>query len=143
MVQEIPTSPHPDLPDTAEPDTALPDPVKPEALPKTDGYLKQTTTTTPTTTKGGGSRSETENDRIEFASWMPDDLKASAIDKVARLEPASAQLVIDEWAGIMASGRIESSPLGYLHTLVSRFESGHFRLQYADEVAQIRMEQAR
>ncbi|MCP4996403.1 MAG: hypothetical protein GY934_21905, partial [Gammaproteobacteria bacterium] len=108
----------------------------------TDIDLIQTTTTTPTTTKGCGSRSETESDRIEFISWMPDDLKVSAIEKVARLEPASAQLVIDEWTGILATGRIESSPLGYLHTLVSRFESGQFRLHYAEEVAQIRMEQA-
>ena len=142
LVQEIPSLPHPDLPDTAEPDTAAPGPVKPEALLNTDIDLIQTTTTTPTTTKGCGSRSETEIDRIEFISWMPDDLKVSAIEKVARLEPASAQLVIDEWTGILATGRIESSPLGYLHTLVSRCESGHFRLHYAEEVAQIRMEQA-
>jgi hypothetical protein len=138
LVQEIPTSPHPDLPDTAEPDTALPDPVKPEALPKTDGYLKQTTTTTPTTTKGGGSRSETGIERIDFAYWVPDELIAAAINKVNRLEPTAAQLVIDEWAGIMAEGRIESSPLGYLRTLVSRYESGQFKLHYADGVAQIR-----
>jgi hypothetical protein len=94
--------------------------VAPEALPKTDGYLKQIQPTTPTTTKGGGSRCETGNDGIEFISWMPDDLKVSAIEKVARLEPASAQLVIDEWTGILATGRIEKSPLGYLHTLVSK-----------------------
>ena len=50
----------------------------------------------------------------------------------------AAQLVIDEWAGIMATGRIERSPLGYLRALVNRFESGEFRLKYADEVAQIR-----
>ena len=143
LVQEIPTSPHPDLPDTAEPDTALPDPVKPEALPKTDGYLKKTTTTTPTTTKGCSSGSETGSDCIEFASWVPDDLKSPAIDKVARLDPTAAQLVIDEWSGIIATDRIKSSPLGYLRTLVSRFESGQFRLQYADGVAQIREQENR
>ena len=139
LVQEISTPPHPDLPDTAEPDTVLPDPVKPEALPKTDRYLKQTTTTTPITTKGCGSRSETEVDQIEFAPWVPDDLKAPAINKVARLEPTAAQLVIDEWSGIIATDRIESSLLGYLHALVNRFESGKFRLQYADEVAEMRI----
>jgi len=138
LVQEIPTPPHPDLPDTVVPDTAAPCPVNPEALLNTDGDLRRTTTTTPTVTKGCGSSSERESDCIEFALWVPDDLKSPAMDKVARLEPTSAQLVIDEWAGIMATGRIESSPLGYLHTLVGRFESGQFRLQYADEVAQIR-----
>ncbi len=137
-VQEIPISPHPDLPDTAEPDTASPDPVKPEALLNTDGYLKQTTTTTPITTKGGGSGSKTKIDRIKFASWVPDDLRAPARNKVARLKLTAAQLVIDEWSGILAGDRIENSPLGYLHALVCRFESGQFRLQHAKWVAQIR-----
>ncbi len=116
LVQEIPTTPHPD-------------PVKPEALPKTDRYL------IPTTTKGDGRCSEM---KIEFADWIPKELIGSAIDKVSRLEPSTAQLVIDEWAGIMADDRIKSSPLGYLHTLVSRVESGEFRLFYADGVVQIR-----
>ncbi len=135
LVQEIPTPPHPDLPDTAEPDTVLQAPVKPEALPKTDKYLKTTTTITPTTTKGSGNRSEKE---IEFAHWVPEELVAPAKDQVNRLEPSMAQLVIDEWAGIMADGRIKSSPLGYLHTLVGRVQSGEFRLFYADGMAQIR-----
>ena len=61
------------------------------------------------------------------------------MEKVTRLSASEAQIVIDEWAGIMATGRIESSPLGYLHALVNRFESGKFRLQYADEVEEMRI----
>ncbi len=92
LVQEIPGSPHPDLPDTAEPDTAepdtaepdtaepdtaSPDPVKPKALLNTDLDLIPITTTIPTTTKGGSCCSEPEADRIEFAAWVPDDLKVA------------------------------------------------------------------
>lgn len=138
LVQEIPDLPHPDLPDTVEPDTAAPGPVNPEALPNTDRYLKRTTTTTQIDTKGCSSCSDTESDRIVFAPWIPENLRISAVGKVARLDTRAAQMVIDEWAGIMATGRIESSPLGYLHALVSRFEAGEFRLQYADDVAQWR-----
>lgn len=138
MVQEIADPPHPELPDTVEPETAVPVPVNPEALPTTDLDQRSTTTTTPTDTKGGRSSSEYENDYLEFADWVPEALREAARLKVARLCTADAQLVIDEWAGIMATGRIESSPLGYLHALVSRLESGTFRLQYADEVAEMR-----
>ncbi len=138
MVQEIANPPHPDLPDTVEPDTAVPDPVNPEALLNTEGDLRRTTTTTPTDTKGCSS-SEYENACLEFAAWVPEELRGAAMEKVTRLSAAEAQIVIDEWAGIMATGRIESSPLGYLHALVSRLESGKFRLQYADEVAEMRI----
>ncbi len=139
LVQEIPDLPHPDLPDTVEPDTAAPGPVNPEALPNTDRYLKRTTTTTPIDTKEcSSSCSETESDRIAFVPWIPEELRISAVNKVAKLDPWAAQIVIDEWAGIMATGRIESSPLGYLHALVSRFEADEFRMQYANDVAQWR-----
>ncbi|MDA9981383.1 helix-turn-helix domain-containing protein [Gammaproteobacteria bacterium] len=138
IVQEIATAPHPDLPDTVEPDTAVPDPVNPEALPTTEVNLIKTTTTIPTDTKGCCSSGENENGIPEYATWVPDELRAAATEKVAGLDAAAAQLVIDEWAGIMATGRIERSPLGYLHALVNRFESGEFRLKYAAEVAQIR-----
>ncbi|MCG7920780.1 MAG: hypothetical protein N0C81_05565 [Candidatus Thiodiazotropha lotti] len=138
-VQEIPDSPHPDLPDTVEPDTAAPYPVNPDALPTTELDLKRKTTTTiPIPTKERSHRSETENVQIEFVSWVPDDLKAAAQNKVAHLDPQAAQLVTDEWAGSLAAGRIETSPLGYLRTLANRFEAGAFRLQYADAVAETR-----
>ena len=138
LVREIATSPHPDLPDTVEPNTAAPGPVNPEALPTTEVNLRRTTTTTPTDTKGCGSSRENKNGYLEFATWVPDEPRKAAMDKVTRLNSAKAQIVIDEWAGIMASGRIESSPLGYLHALVHRFESGEFRLRYADEVSEMR-----
>ena len=140
LVQEIASSPHADLPDTVESDLAIPGPVNPHALPNTEGNLrKATTTTTPTYTKGGRCEKHSGS---EFADWVPDELRAAALDKVAGLNATAAQLVIDEWAGIMASGRIESSPLGYLHALVSRFKTGEFRLRYADEVAQMRLSTA-
>jgi len=120
------------------PDTAVPDPVNPEALPTTEVNLLRTTTTIPTDTKGCCSSGENEKGNPEYATWVPDELRAAATEKVARLDAVAAQLVIDEWAGIMATGRIETSPLGYLRALVNRFESGEFRLKYADEVAQIR-----
>jgi hypothetical protein len=63
-------------------------------------------------------------------------VRQGAIEKVARLRPGEAQIVIDEWAGIMATGRIETSPIGYLHAMVSRLESGEFRLHFADAVAE-------
>jgi hypothetical protein len=75
---------------------------------------------------------------VAFASWILGELRQGAREKVARLNPTESQMVIDEWAGIMATGRIESSPLGYLHALVSRLESGEFTLRYADAVAQMR-----
>jgi hypothetical protein len=138
IVQEIETAPHPDLPDTVEPDTAEPYPVNTEALTTTEVNLRKTTTTKPNVTKGCCSSRENGNDSLEFADWVPHGLRAAAIKKVAGLNIGAAQMVIDEWAGIMATGRIESSPLGYLHTLINRFESGEFRLKYADEVARIR-----
>jgi hypothetical protein len=138
IVQEIARSPHPDLPDTVEPNTAVPNPVNPEALTTTEVNLRKTTTTIPTDTQGCSSSCENENGCPEFAAWVPDKLRAAATEKVAGLNIAAAQLVIDEWAGIMATGRIESSPLGYLRALVNRLEAGEFRLRYADEVAALR-----
>ena len=137
FVREIANSPHPELPYTVEPDMAESYPVSPEALPTTDVNLKRTTTTTPTTTK---ECSSVENDigAPEFATWVPDELREAALGKVARLSPVEAQIVIDEWAGSMAVDLIETSPLGYLQTMVRRYEAGDFSLLFADAVAQIR-----
>ena len=41
-------------------------------------------------------------------------------------------------AGSMVGDLIETSPIGYLHAMVSRYEEGDFRLQFADADAQIR-----
>lgn len=137
LVQEIADAPHPDLPELAEPDTAEPGPANPDTLPTTDVDLRRTTTTTPTTTKEH-RRSREPTPGLQFADWVPNELREAALTKVAGLDAAEAQMVVDEWAGIMASGRIETSPLGYLHALVSRLVSGEFRLQYADDVAAMR-----
>ncbi len=138
FVQEIATSPHPDLPDMAEPDTAEPYPVSPEALPTTEVNLRKTTTTIPTTTKESSSSSEIENSVVEFAFWVPDEIKEAALGKVSGLSPAEAQIVIDEWAGCMAVEYIETSPLGYLQTMVRRYQEGDFTVVFADNVAGVR-----
>ena len=138
IVQEIAGPPDPDLPDSVKQSRAKPTPAKPGTLPNTDVNLK-TTTTTPTITKVScRSGSCIDDCGLEFAPWVPLDIRALALEKVARLNTAEAQIVIDEWAGIMATDRIESSPLGYLHAMVSRLEAGEFRMHYADEVADIR-----
>ena len=137
IVREIATAPHPDLPDMVEPDTAEPYPVNPEALPTTDLNLKRTTTTIPTNTK---ERSSSKNDISvpEFATWVPDELRKVALKIVAGLSPAEAQIVIDEWAGCMVADLIETSPLGYLQAMVSRYEQGDFIVHLAEAVADIR-----
>jgi hypothetical protein len=138
FVREIP-SPHPDLPDTAEADTAAPCPVKPGALPNTDKDLSGTTTTQPTYTKGGGSSSgEYDQEGVQFCDWVPNELRGPATQQVAELSRPLAQMVIDEWAGIIAAGTIRNSPLGYLRALVSRMQQGEFIPRYADRVAEAR-----
>jgi len=135
--REIPDAPHPDLPDTAESDTAAPCPVKPEALPNTDKDLSGTTTTKPTYTNGSGS-GECDQAGVQFCHWVPTELRVPATHQVAELSSPLAQMVIDEWAGIIAAGAIRNSPLGYLRALVSRMQRGEFTPKYADQVAQAR-----
>jgi hypothetical protein len=130
--------PHPDMPDPALPDTAVPSPAKPEVLLTTDKDLIRTTTTTPTTTNHRHQFPETRPDSIEFAPWVPEELKSSAVHLVKELEPSLAQLVIDEWAGLLEEGAIHTSPHGYLHTLVKRLQAGEFTPKYAAWVAAIR-----
>lgn len=137
FVQEIPESLHPALPDTGEPDAAEPYPVKPDALTTTDLDIKRTTTTTPTTTNHSRDFHETRVNCIEFAPWVPEKLKSSALHMVKGLDPSLAQLVIDEWAALLSINTIRLSPLGYLHTLVKRLQSGEFIPKYADRVAAI------
>ncbi|MEN8763856.1 MAG: hypothetical protein ABF290_15650, partial [Thiogranum sp.] len=97
----------------------------------------RTTTTTPINTKECSS-SENDIGAPEFATWVPDELRKAALEKVTRLSSVEAQIVIDEWAGSMAIGLVETSPLGYLHAMVSRYEQGDFSLQFAEVVAEIR-----
>ena len=136
IVQEIAGPPHPDFPDTADPDTAAPNPVKPGALPNTELNLRKTTTTKPIDTKECSSSDN--DDCLKFAYWVDENLRRQAAEKVSHLNTASAQLVIDEWAGSIASGEIESSPVGYLYAMVKRLESGDFTLRYADKVEEMR-----
>lgn len=132
-VSEIPQAPHPDLPGSVSPDAASPDPVKPEALLNKDFKQKPTTTTT-TTTKHRPGRSPGVN-RVEFADWVPADLRDSAERVVAPIDSETAQTVVDEWAGAIAAGSIDRSLVGYLAALVARCQAGDFVPKLADGVA--------
>ena len=141
FIREIADSPYPDLPDTVKPDTAAPGPANPGALPNTDLNLKRTTTTTPTTTKGGSSSGENENPAVLFDAWVPAELQDAARNIVAELDPAEAQIVIDEWADCMALEKIDISPLGYLQAMVRRYREGNFGSNLAKAMADIRAKQ--
>ncbi len=131
--------PHPDIPDTAEPDPALPDPAKPGVLPNTEEKIKRTTTTTTQTTTYHGRRDSGQGaGSVEFPSWVPEEIRASARHLVKALDQPQAQLVVDEWAGLLMTGAIHTSPLGYLSALVKRILVGEFTVKYAEEVAAIR-----
>lgn len=142
VIREIADTPHPDLPDKAEPQTVEPGPANPGTLPTTDLHLRRTTTTTTTTTKEG-SCCEHASDTIGFVSWVPEVLRKAALQKVSGLTPAEGQIVIDEWAGCMADKSINISPLGYLQSLVRRYQEGRFTQVFAKEVADIRSTQRR
>lgn len=134
-IYEQPLS-HPDIPDTAEPDPALPDPVKPKVLPTTDVDLKRTTTTTvPTTTYQQSHAQQQDRHGPEIPSWIPEETKIAALEKVAILDDDDAQMVINEWVGAIEAGVIRESLLGYLHVLVKRFQAGEFNLHYAKMVS--------
>ena len=49
------------------------------------------------------------------------------------LDQADAQLVVNEWAGALAAGVIQRSPLGYLKTLATRYRAGEMMVRYAIE----------
>jgi hypothetical protein len=51
---------------------------------------------------------------------VPHEIRTSAQHLVVELDQADAQLVIDEWAGALAAGMIQRSPLGYPKTLATR-----------------------
>ena len=141
FIREIADSPYPDLPDTVKPDTAAPGPANPGALPTTDLKLRRTTTTTPTATKKGSSSCENETPGVLFAPWVPAELQNSAREIVGELEPAEAQVVIDEWAGCLAQKMIDTSPLGYLQAMIRRYHDGYFRVALAQAVADVRAQQ--
>jgi hypothetical protein len=131
IVSEVP-SPVPASPDAAEPDRAAPHTALPGALQKTDRDPRTTTTHKPTDTNRG-----TDVDRrrqpLQFPEWVPHEIRTSAQHLVAELDQADAQLVIDEWAGALAAGVIQRSPLGYLKTLATRYRAGDMSVRYAIE----------
>jgi hypothetical protein len=57
------------------------------------------------------------------SAGMPQEIHTSAQYLVAELDQADAQLVIDAWAGALAVGVIQRSPLGYLKTLATRYRA--------------------
>ena len=79
--------------------------------------LLQATTTTPTTINRRHDFHEARPDCVEFAPWVSEELKSSALHLVKELEPSLAQLVIDEWAGLLDLSAIHTSPHGYLHAV--------------------------
>lgn len=131
IVSEVP-SPVPASPDAAEPDRAAPHTALPGALQKTDRDPRTTTTHKPTDTNRG-----TDVDRrrqpLQFPEWVPNEIRTSAQHLVAELDQAGAQLVIDEWAGALAAGVIQRSPLGDLKALVARYRAGDMSVRYAIE----------
>lgn len=131
IVSEMP-APDPDSPDAAVPKTGAPHPVQPGALPNTEKDERTTTTNRPTDTYGATQQNR-HTSLLWFPEWVPQRMHESATHLVAGLDEAAAQLVIDEWAGALAAGAIQRSPLGYLKTLVSRFRAGDMGLRYAIE----------
>jgi hypothetical protein len=132
-VSELP-APRPALPDAELPETATPNPAQPVALPNTDGNPRTTTTNRPTDTNAG-AESKRRTHVLRFPEWVPEESRSTAQRLVAELEPADAQLVIDEWVGALAAGAIQRSPLGYLRTLAERCQAGDMSLRYAGVVS--------
>ena len=64
--------------------------------------------------------------------------RAGAEAMLAVLKPPLDQLVLDEWAGIIAAGAIRASPLGCLRELVKRAQKGTFTPERGLRVARAR-----
>ena len=118
--------PHPASPNLAEPDVLL----------KTDLDLRPTTTTRQTSTKGGCrsscQKSKQSSAKFCFPDAVPDELRSGAERLLAPLEENDAAHVIDEWAGALKAGVIRTSPLGFLRTLVARYQENDMGRHYAD-----------
>jgi hypothetical protein len=140
IVREIPNPPHPESPDTDVPEPAAPHPVEPEALTTTEVNLLPSTTTTTYNTKEQYSNLDQPTQVIAFSGGISAEQQRAACEKVARFEPALAQMLIDEWAGAINAGKIKKSSLGYLHELAARLDSNQFSCHYADNIARNRKE---
>ncbi len=140
LVQEIPEESDRNSPERVDRDTPIPDSPalgnsrttgfrSAEAIVKThlasEHYRK-------------GHNAEKKNEAIEFPTDVPAELRESARRLVAGLNPPLAQMVIDEWAGIMSVGAIRSSPLGCLRGLIKRASEGSYTPVHAVKVAQAR-----
>jgi len=75
---------------------------------------------------------------VEFVWWVPAELQNAALEIEDELNPAEAQVGIDEWAGCMAVELIDISPLEYLQTMVRRYRDGNFGMILAKDIADIR-----
>lgn len=129
IVSEIP---HPASPEMDAPAAATPRPVNAGALPNTDRKQRTTTTTRRTDTYPAASA---KVKALRFPEWLPAEVHSPATRLVAGLDSADAQLVIDEWAGALAAGVIQRSPLGYLKTLAVRRQAGDMSPRYAGVVS--------
>lgn len=123
FIYETLDSPDTDMPDSAEQDAAESHPVSPA---------------TATTTHVCRSRGEADDSTVAFIAWIPEKVRAAALEAVAGLSPADAQIVIDEWSGHIAVGLVESSPLDGLRDLVSRYIEGHCRVHMAHNIKDLR-----
>jgi hypothetical protein len=85
------------------------------------------------TDRGGGDAF----DLIYPGALLPEE-RAGAEAMLAVLQPPLDQLVLDEWAGIIAAGAIRASPLGCLRELVKRTRKGTFTPERGLRVARAR-----
>ena len=85
------------------------------------------------TDRGGGDAF----DLVYPGDLLPEE-RAGAEAMLAVLQPPLDQLVLDEWAGIIAAGAIRASPLGCLRELVKRARKGTFTPERALRVARAR-----
>lgn len=129
IVSEVP-EPDPAWPDLVEPEAGSPDPAKPEALPNTEINKRMTTTTRQTDTYADTDL-KNQSRCLRFPEWVSDEAGVAAQKLVADLDHEGAQAVIDEWVGALAAGAIRTSPLGFLHTLVARYQDGDLGVWYA------------
>ncbi len=138
IVREIPNPPYPESADADAPELAAPHTVDPDALSTTEvNLLPSTTTTTTYSTRHQYLNLDRQTCSIRFPDGISPELQSAACRKVARFEPALAQLLIDEWAGAIGAGKIKRSALGYLHELAARVERNQFRSFYAKDIAQV------
>ena len=75
---------------------------------------------------------------LVYPGVLLSDERTGAEAMLAVLQPPLDQLVLDEWAGIIAAGAIRASPLGCLRELVKRARKGTFTSERGLRVAQAR-----